>query len=405
MRAAGILLFAFASSLGCDDCDDTLPSGGAPSGTLPAPSLSEAPAPRAIATPASFDLVATGSGALLVWGAPADAGGSVSLVALDSLGGERSAVRKLFERRAGVDTSAVEIVAASGGGRVAIAWVSRAGDAHTVLATHGGEGAEAFAPPIDLGVTTIDARAAARGALAAAAGEDGNVAIIHRQMPGECPPGGEAPASDSACVYFGVERLGGSPGGTERRGVGLAAPDPCARAVVGYVWTGGIWYYGICTEGSGTPVTTVYAIQFDPEYAHAERVLEGCEPIGAGASHRGVVVLGRCGDRIDAVELRDAARERVEVSGAARTVACSDGRPKITIRGGGASIERILGGPESGLEHLLPESIAGPVARAVWTGDALLVATAADGRVTLRRHRCEGDVLAEAPSAAGMMAP
>ena len=417
MRGAPLLVVALAAgTLACDDCDENIPRVGARSGSLPPPAPAAA-APRAVATPASFDLVATGSGALLAWGAPAETGGAVSLLALDSLGGERGRPRTLFERRTGAPTSALEIAAASGGGRVGVAWVSRAGDALTVLATHGSDEAEAFAPPIDLGPVSLDGSAGgatgapsgttSRGALAASAAEDGNVAVLHRQMPGECPPGGEAPsATDGRCVYFGVERLGGSPGGTERRGVGLAAPDPCPRSVVGYVWSAGVWYYGICTAAGDerSPVTTVYAIQFDPEYAHAERVLEGCDPIGLGASRRGVVAIGRCSGRFDAVELRDAARERAELSGVERSVVCSEGRPKITLRDAqGASIERVLGGPESGIEVLLPDAVAAPGSRAAWTGDALLVATAEGGSVSLRRHRCEGDVLVELPSAAGMM--
>jgi hypothetical protein len=47
-----------------------------------------------------------------------------------------------------------------------------------------------------------------------------------------------------------------------------------------------------------------------------------------------------------------------------------------------------MGEPVSRIEALLPTSVARAPARAVWTGQALLVAGAAGDAVILRRYAC-----------------
>jgi hypothetical protein len=328
----------------------------------------------------------------------------VKLVLLDAFGSPRGGERVLFARASGVTSDAVEVAAAGAAGRIGIAWVSRAGDRLEAMATHGSATGEAFAPPESLGA--VDAIALepgrARGLLAAAAAADGNVGILHRREEEQCPSGESS--EGERCVGFSMHRLGGSPGGSGRSGVGLIAPSPCDRGVVGYVWSAGVWYYGVCTMRGGRQATTVYAIQPDPEYAHAERVLDGCEPLAIAAVDRGAVITGRCGEargagaRIAAVELLEAAQRRRDLHATRGAILCEDGHPAVMRTGDGAPIARVLSGPSSGLEAFLPEELAPAGARAVWTGDALLVAhpVAGEGvatRVVLGRYQCVGSGL------------
>lgn len=364
----------------------------------PAPVASRAPlaGPRAVATPAAFDLVGVPGGAVLLWSSPATDGGGVTLSMLDPVGTVRGDERSLFSRpatdAAPVAADAVEIAAASGGGRLAVAWVARIQPELRVLATHGPASAEAFAPVEDLGELRVDT-VGHRGMVAAAAGEDGNVAVMHRGMPGPCPPGEGAAGEDVGCVRFALLRLG-DVAADSRRGLPLAAPAPCERAIAGYLSSGGVWYYGLCTDADRRPTTTVYAIQFDPQYAHAEPVLAGCEPRGMAPSANGVLVTGHCDGSLTAVKLEEAARRRSEIRSVQASVACVDGRPRFTLTGEDGVMTHAVTGPASRLEAWLPEEVAPPGARAVWTGDALLIAHPVGREVSLRRYECAGDELA-----------
>jgi len=271
------------------------------------------------------------------------------------------------------------------------------------MATHGPDSAEAFAPPEDLGRTSARSLGG-RGLLAAAAADDGAVAVMHRAMPTPCDGGPEAedtgddtetaPDADGTpdqaaaapggdCVRFFVRRLGA--GGDARRGVPIAAPRPCARGVVGHLWASDVWYYGVCTAERGPPASTVYAIQFDPEYAHAERLLEGCEPAGIAPLDEGVLVSGGCGGDPRAVWIAEAGRRMARIGEAAPTVACREGRPVLSV--GEAVLT--LSGPVARIETLLPDELAPPGARAAWTGEAILVARPVGPEVSLRRYQCD----------------
>ncbi len=78
---------------------------------------------------------------------------------------------------------------------------------------------------------------------------------------------------------------------------------------------------------------------------------------------------------------------------------CDAGRPVLTFRGASfdeAALERQSGSVSMSLaesigriEALLPESIAPPGSRAVWTGESVLVATVVGRDVSVRRFQCE----------------
>ena len=79
------------------------------------------------------------------------------------------------------------------------------------------------------------------------------------------------------------------------------------------------------------------------------------------------------------------------VHAAVRSVRCEQGRPIIEIGGAGGPLRVPLTESASRLESLLPDSMAPTGARAVWTGDAVLIAIPSGRDVGLRRYQCELD--------------
>jgi hypothetical protein len=371
---------------GCSSCEEEPPPETPPPATAPPPPVV---APRAVATVAAFDLVAVPGGALLAFGPPAEQGGGVHALLLSPIGERVGEDVVLFERApteaAPVAPYALEISAASGGGRVAVAWVVRDGLDASVGAAQGTAEGPVFGPPSELAPTEAPDRVR-RGLLALAGAPDGTMSLLHRA--------GRGPCADSArtdCVQLAITRLGGTPGASEREGVGLAVPEVCETPVAGHVWADGTWYYGVCAVAADRPETTVYAIRFEPEYAHADQVLAGCAPLGLARVGEGAaMLLGRCGaERVDAVRFGDVGQSRRDLASVTRAVRCVDGRPTLSVGAPGGAVEVVLAEPASGIAALLPESIAPEHARAVWTGRALLVATPSGREVRIERHECD----------------
>ncbi|MAC26066.1 MAG: hypothetical protein CMN31_14620 [Sandaracinus sp.] len=360
-------------------CEDEPPPAPPPP-PPPAPPRVEVAAPRELATDASFDLVVGSRGPLWIYGAPSEAGGELRLVPLDRRGGAAGPERTLVgggSVGSELPPDAVEIAAGAADGRLAVAWVRRNQTQLSVRAAYGDDAGEAFSPPVALG-PTLRTRAGGRGHVAVAA-EANDFEVLHRGDLGPCEEG--APPERPRCTRMGVTRLG--PGTTERRGVGLALPQPCERAVVGFASVGGVWYYALCDGSGGAPATTVFAVQFEPRYAHAERVLEGCAPRGLVPFGDGVVVLGRCDEGMRGMRIASAGRALQPLSGAPR-VDCLDGRPRVRID----AWEDRWDAPRERVEALLPEEVAPEGSRAVWTGEAVLIATPLGREVALRRYEC-----------------
>ena len=67
-------------------------------------------------------------------------------------------------------------------------------------------------------------------------------------------------------------------------------------------------------------------------------------------------------------------------------------RPTLTA-GPNAELALALTASQSRLEAWLPENVAPPGSRAVWTGESLLIAAPQSGEVSLRRYECvDGDL-------------
>ncbi|MCA9600439.1 MAG: hypothetical protein KC417_00360, partial [Myxococcales bacterium] len=356
-------------------------------------------APREITTEAGFDLVATGQGAALFWAPPASQGGGIRMVRLNSIGGpfgEEAVVYKSKKYRTGPDLGPrlpVEVSAATGGGRVAVAWVLRDPLELRIGATYGNLSTAEFAPAEDWGKTELVADARERSAVATAAAPDGTLAVIYRTLDVKCK---DDSGNGATCASFAVRRLGGQDGEPNGGvGVPLQVPRTCPQPIVGHVWSNNTWYYGICSKPEKQePVTTQYAIQFEPQYAVAERILANRTPLGIAPVDGGVIAMGRGAGFRDAVQFADNGRRRTYFERAESKVTCVNGRPVIAAQAAnGAVVSVPLTEPRSRLESLLSSAYSTDRARAVWTGKSLLVGFPMAGEVVLHRYECLGDQL------------
>ncbi|UJR80529.1 hypothetical protein [Sandaracinus amylolyticus] len=361
----------------------------APEPPPPAPAPPPPPpvvAARPISSRASFDLVALPDGAALAWGATPNDGGGVRAIALDPNGGVRGhevVVSEIAFVGGGDDPGSVEELAiAAAGHRVAVAWIARSGPTVRAIATIASAGVDGFAPVRDLGASVAGAYdRSTRGRVAAWGRDDGSAMIVLRAPPGPCQ------ASAGECARFALASIGDGEG---RDAIVNEVREPCDPLVVGGIARGSAFFYGAChvTE-QGAPTTTLYAIDRGGggALASAPDVVEGCVPIGIAPGASGAIAIGRCDDGIAAQEVGP----RGDLLGAARAatprVVCASGRPTIEL----GAIRVPLVEAMSRIEGLLPASVAPEGSRAVWTGDAILVAAPSGREVALRRYQCEVD--------------
>ncbi|MCA9581843.1 MAG: hypothetical protein KC416_08610, partial [Myxococcales bacterium] len=329
----------------------------------------------------------------LAWAEPVSYGAGVRLVRLNPLGGSVGNQVTAFvppDANNPNDVRAVvEVSLATGGGRAGLAWVQHRQRTSTDIqyrggATHGSLASGKFAPPVDLGPMAVPVDPQSRGMVAAAAAPDGAISVLYRSTDGSCVEGEKGPE----CARFSIRGLGEA-GNTPSRGVPLAVPTPCSAPIAGYLHSAGAWYFGICSLEKSKPVTTVYGIQFEPEYAHAEPILAGRFPAGMVPSPKGALVLGLGDGNRDAVSFTQGGREKTVLRKTAAASDCRDGRPVLQVRAAaGTSVELPLAEPMSRIEGILPLAIAPERARAVWTGKAVLVAFPLGQEVVLHRYEC-----------------
>lgn len=365
-------------SLVCWACDDDPPPAAPePEAPITPPERRPLPAPREVSTAGAFDLVSTDAGAMLVYGQPVTSGGLVRALPLTRTGelaGEERVVAS--PQSAAVDV--VELAAASASGRVALVWVWRAAGRRQAILSLGDDRAQAFSPVEALG-DMHDEGASVRGRVAAAGSPSGELAVAFRSGEVACEDG-----SAERCHGLRIRRVAPA---SNPRSVPLAVPEPCARTWVGFEQVEGTWFYGACDRTRGT---MIYAIQFEPEYAHAEPHFTNCEPLGLSAFQRGVVSIAQCGDERRGVIVPSASEERIEFRGEGEvTFGCDGDTPAVSVVG----IRVPLDAPRSRLALFLPDAIAPPGSRAVWTGEAVLVARTSGGEVGLHRWECRDGLL------------
>jgi hypothetical protein len=346
----------------------------APAASGAAPAVS-APNVGRLGTPSGFELAASASGATLVW-APLDhADGSLRKVELDASGAFAGAASTALEAGA-VKGEATDLTAAWINQRLALAWVEREGAKARVRAAWAG----AAGAPFELGPAWSGPRTAR-----------GNVAIIARgDRALVFARGDEAACIDPnrhGCFGFDFHEL--LPDHVEKNGLPMNVPVPCADNSVELAVVGSRFHYGVCTDTGERPVTTMFTIERDPDYARADPLLEGCKPAGTFLWQRAAWLVSQCEGGRRAVRLgpRDEAPEYLDLH--ALRLECKNGAASIRA----PSLELLLDEPRPGLASLLPPELAPPGARAVWAGRALVVATSFADHVRLARYACAGDQL------------
>ena len=194
-------------------------------------------------------------------------------------------------------------------------------------------------------------------------------------------------ATENDCVGFGFHRLDATKAVAQN--LPLTVPLPCDQNSVSFAVAGSRFYYGVCSRATGKPITTLFSIQTDPEYARADRILEGCLPLGALSQDGNLLVVGDCDGQRRAVRVRGGNAETSELRVDRLDAVCEAGHPLIRQLGA-AGLSLPLVAPRDRLEAFLPAALTPRASRAVWTGQTLLVAGLADGLITLKGYQSVG---------------
>jgi hypothetical protein len=347
---------------------------------------------RHVAGAGAFDLVTSEGGAALVWAPVGSAG--LSLTLLDELGAERRTEPAFAEPDdAGAraqDTTISEVAAAARGSELGIAWLEQAAGVARSRGIVRSSGESGSAPRvIEIGAVLAPV-SMPRGNLAITSSKD-RFLVLSRGQKSDC-----IDATENDCVGFGFHRLDAT--GAAPQNLPLTVPLPCDQNSVSFAVAGPRWYYGVCSKATGKPITTLFSIQTDPEYARADRILQGCLPLGALSQGGELLVVGDCGGERRGVRVRGGNAETSELRVDRVDAMCDAGRPLLRQLGpSGLSLS--LDAPRDRLEAFLPPTIASQASRAVWTGQMLLVASMTAGQITLRGYRCDSTLLRETPLA------
>jgi hypothetical protein len=336
----------------------------------------------------AFDLVTTEGGAALVW-APAGSTG-LSLTLLDAAGATlRSEPAFTAPDDAGAPAAGAsisEVAAAARGSELAIAWLEQASGAARSRGLVRTISDSASAPRIVEIGAVMPPISTPRGNLALTSSQD-RFLVLARGQKSDCTD-----ATEHDCVGFGFHRLEATRASAQN--LPLTVPLPCDQNSVSFAVAGSRWYYGVCSRATGKPVTTLFSIQTDPEYARADRILEGCLPLGALSQGGDLLVVGDCAGERRAVRVRGGNAETSELRVDRVDAVCDAGHPLLHQLGANG-LRLQLDAPRDRLEAFLPTALAAPGARAVWTGQTLLVAAVLGGLITLKCYQCDSTLLRE----------
>jgi hypothetical protein len=371
--------------VGCKRGDAAHSSPGAPSA-----SSSPFAVDRRVLSLGAFDLASTDNGAALVWANGST--GQLELSVFDAAGQALLREPLVPGEDAGapaIGASVSEVAATVHGGELAVAWLERGSAPHArgfVRPLNGGSAGRI----VELG-SVLEPLSVPRGNLAVTH-HDGHFAALSRGQQSDCI---EPSAHD--CVSFGFHRLDATDAkDAVAQGLPLTVPLPCPQNSVSFAVTGSRWYYGVCSQSTGKPVTTLFSIQRDPEYARADRLLEGCLPLGALAQNDELWLVGDCigeGQR-HGVRVRAGNAEPLDLRVDRLEAVCQSGSPLIRQTGPAGMILPLITARDR-LEAFLPQSLAPADSRAVWTGRTLLVAVPKRGTVNLKGYQCDSTLLRE----------
>jgi hypothetical protein len=373
-RRASSLGLALCALVGCSK----RPSP--PPGTSTATSSSVAvivapPSLGRLSTPTGFELTSSKTGATLVWSPATRTLGALRKVELDAAGAFAGPANTALESGA-VTGEITDLTAVWVKDRLALAWVEREGAKARVRAAWAATGAA----PFELGPAWSGPRTARGNVVMAARAE--RALVFARGDEAAC-----VDADRHGCFAFDFHELASDH--AEKNGLPLSVPVPCADNSAELAVVGGRFHYGVCTDTGERPVTTMFTIERDPDYARADPLLEGCTPAGTFVWQGAAWLIGNCENGRRAVRLgaRDEAAEYLDLR--SLRLVCRRGSASIHA----ASLDLALDEPRSALAPLLPSTLAPAGARAAWTGRALVVGTTLADRVRLDRYTCAGDEL------------
>lgn len=358
------------------------------SGSAPAPSASVTAAAAGsarvitadeLSSPSAFELVADPSGLRLLWASARQTSGWLFEAKL-SQDGTLQAPAKSLALPAHTLGKVTDLSATLLGEQLALAWVEQSKDEARAVATV----LTGAVPPalIDLGSAALSAESA-RGNIAIAAEQTRDRALLMwRGLEARC-----VEPQATACVGFSFRRLRAD--GAEASGLPLSVPVPCASHSVELAISAGRFHYGVCTREGTEPVTTMFSIQYQPEYARAEPLLKGCLPLGTIDVAGQPWLVGDCHGKRKAVPV-PLTDEKVEPSYIdALAMTCTpehaelrQGRFSVTLRE-----------PRADLQPVLPANLLPSGARAGWTGKSLVVAYLAASRLETRTFACRAGTL------------
>lgn len=337
-----------------------------------------------------FDLALGSDGFELVWGAPHPpndprAGGAKAITVgiwsrrFDATGHVLGEPRKLFDLAAGRALGELEALALPE--RLALGWSEPVDGGYEVRGWLG-EGAHQVMAPTTLGANQASANV--RGNLRLMVSR-GLPTVFFRGESGECPRGVASPGERCSAVSFVSLH---SEGPKARRGP-LSVPSPCPAAIVGVSMSEKTWQYALCSWKDGKVDTTLFSVDFNPQYARAVEIEPGCAPLGGVEAGRDILLGFDCGGARKLAVVRDTQVPEPTRDMSDARFECELGH--LVFRA--ADFKRVFSVPQRNLEVLLPSPMRRPGVRAVWTGVSLVLAYPMGAELVVEAHTCrEGNL-------------
>jgi len=363
--------------LAATGCSKASTNGAAPSASVAVSGgTSRLISNEELSSPSAFELVARPDGLRLYWASTRQAAGWLSEADLAQDGSARGSARSvaLPARTLGKVT---DLSAAFVGEQLALAWVEQgASEARAVATILNGVAAP---PLLDLGPAGLSAESARGNLVIAPEATHDRALVMWRGLSAPCIEDKGVP-----CVGFTFQRVRAD--GAVATGLPLSVPVPCASHSVLLAVSAGRFHYGVCTREGVDPVSTVFTIQYQPEYARAEPLLKGCLPLGIVNVEGRPWLVGDCHGKRKAVQVDEQVQpeniDALQISCTPERAELRQGRFALTLRE-----------PRSNLEAILPPKLLPTGARAGWTGKSLVVAYLAASRLTTRSFACRAGTL------------
>jgi hypothetical protein len=336
-----------------------------------------------LSSPSAFELVARPDGLRLLWATTQQTPGWLLEAELAQDGTSRKPARPV-PLPAHTLGKVTDLSATMVADQLALAWVEQSKDEARAVATLLASAGPAAATPVllDLGPAAVSAESARGNLVIAAEAAQERALLMWRGLAAPCVTPQDAP-----CVGFTFRRL--RAGAAEPTGLPLSVPVPCASHSVELSVSAGRFHYGVCTREGADPVTTMFSIQYDPEYARAEPLLKGCLPLGTLDVAGAPWLIGDCHGKRKAVpvplndeQVQPDYIDALSISCTPERALLRQGRFALTLRE-----------PRANLQAILPANMLPNGARAGWTGKSLVVAYLAASRLTTRSFACKAGTL------------